>query len=328
MPDRISELSQRLKQEAIRIGFSGCGISAADRLDEEERRLTDWLSKGYHGTMGWMSNHFEKRVDPRELVPGARSVISVLQNYYHPYELSENPAVGRISRYALGDDYHKVMKGRLHKLYDWLKNEYPDLDGRVFVDSAPVMDKAWAAKAGLGWIGKHSNLINTEIGSWFFIGEMIVNVDLNPDSPVPDMCGSCTKCLDACPTGAIVESYVVDANRCISYLTIENRTDHMPSDVAGQMGNWIFGCDICQDVCPWNKFRTDSKEDAYAPRHENLDRPLRAWEEINQETFSRAFRNSPVKRTKVSGFARNVRNALENMNSGSRPLSKTDSDQK
>ena len=267
--------------------------------------------------MGWMTNHFDKRVDPRELVPGARSVISVLQNYYHPYQLSDKPDVGRISRYAMGDDYHETMKSRLRKLYAWLQVEYPELDGRVFVDSAPVMDKAWAARAGLGWIGKHSNLINRDIGSWFFIGEMIVNAPLESDRPVADMCGSCTKCIDACPTNAIVEPYVVDAKKCISYLTIEHREDDIPDELVPKMGNWVFGCDICQDVCPWNKFQTPSEESAYAPRLDNLDRPLANWQEISQEMFSETFRNSPVKRTKLKGFSRNVRNAAGNASSSS-----------
>jgi len=308
----ITDLTSRLKNEALRLGFDACGISRAGPLNSESERLQDWLDKGLHGTMRWMENHFSKRTDPCDLVPGARSVVSVLQNYYQPVTLSDLPEIGKISRYALGDDYHEVMKEKLRELMEWLKNEVPGANGRVFVDSAPVMDKAWAARAGLGWQGKHSNLINSSIGSWFFIGEMIVDTDLEADSPVYDMCGSCTRCIDACPTDAIVEPYVVDARRCISYLTIEHRDDDIDEDLKSRTGNWIFGCDICQDVCPWNKFQKPSSEKAYEPREGLLEIHLEEWAGQSVDRFTESFRKSPVKRTKWEGFSRNVRNALRN----------------
>ena len=307
-----SRLSRDLKAEAVRLGFDACGISAADRLEPEADRLRAWLHGGMHGTMGWMANHFDKRTDPRVLVPGARSVVSVLQNYFHPVELCGDPGTGRISRYALGDDYHMVMKERLTLLLEWLDRHSGGVSGRVFVDSAPVMDKAWAARSGLGWIGKHSNLINRDLGSWFFIGEMIVDTELTPDGPTEDMCGSCTKCLDACPTGAITEEYVVDANRCISYLTIEHREDDIDGELASLMGNWIFGCDVCQDVCPWNKFRKDSHRPEYAPRPGTVGTALEDWRTMEEDVFRERFRDSPVKRSRWSGFMRNVRLASSN----------------
>lgn len=305
-------LSRGIKEEAVRIGFDACGISEAGRLDEESRRLEDWLLAGRHGSMSWMEGHFEKRTNPKLLVDGARSVVSVLHNYYHSYQSSDDPNIGRISRYAWGDDYHDVMKRKLRSLLSWLDEEAGGVKGRVFVDSAPVLDKAWAARAGLGWIGKHSNLISTEIGSWFFIGELIVDLPLDPDEPIADHCGTCTLCIDACPTDAIVEPYVVDANRCISYLTIEHREDDVAQDLRDEMGNWIFGCDICQDVCPWNKFRRTSGETAYRPREGTLDTTLSEWAEIDEASFRSRFKSSPVKRPKWEGFVRNVRYALAN----------------
>ncbi len=308
-----SELKRALVKESRRLGFDAIGISRAERLSEEAGRLREWLAAGKHGTMRWMEAHLEKRIDPRELVPGAQSIISVIQNYYKPCKSSGDSHVGRISRYAWGDDYHDVMREGLTQLLDWLDRTGGAVSGRVFVDSAPVMDKAWAARAGIGWIGKHSNLINRSMGSWFFIGELIVDIELEPDHPVSDLCGSCTRCIEACPTDALNEPYSVDANLCISYLTIEHREDDFPDELQKGIGNWIFGCDICQDVCPWNKFSRPSTESRYEPRPGTLDSSLETWSTMDEETFQERFRKSPVKRTKWMGFQRNVRVAQGNM---------------
>jgi epoxyqueuosine reductase len=294
------------------MGFDGCGISAAVRLDAEAKRLDQWLSEGRHASMQWMSNNFEKRLDPARLVDGARSVVSVIHNYYQDVELPEDPATGRISRYALNDDYHDVLKARLRDLYDWLQERVPGLHGRAFVDSAPVMDKVWAQRSGLGWIGKHANLINRDLGSFFFIGELIVTADLAADGPIPDYCGSCTRCIDACPTDAIYRPYAVDASRCISYLTIEHREDDIPEELSQQHGNWIFGCDICQDVCPWNKFARQTTERRYVAREGLVGTNLNDWTELDLEGFRKTFRGNPVKRARYHGFKRNVRIALGN----------------
>ncbi len=310
-----ADLTLALKKKAQELGFLECGVSHAVELTDEKSRLEEWLSRGNHASMGWMENHFEKRVDPRKLVEGARSVVSVLQSYYHPFESVDHPSVGRISRYAWGEDYHLVMKEKLHALMEWLDQAAGGVGGRVFVDSAPMMDKVWAAKAGLGWIGKHTNLISEQHGSWFFIGELVVDIELEPDRPVLDHCGSCTRCLDACPTGAISEPYVVDANLCISYSTIEHRGADLPREISKDHGNWIFGCDICQEVCPWNKFKTVSEEPRFLPREGVLDTELETWGLLSQEEFSHQFRKSAVKRTKLEGFIRNVRYAQMNEHS-------------
>lgn len=312
-----ARLARALKAEAARLGFDACGISRAERLDPEAERLERWLLEGRHGgpggAMPWMENHFEKRVDPRLLVPGARSVVSVLLNYYQPVEPDERPEVGRISRYAWGDDYHDVLKEKLFALYHWLDEEAGGISGRAFTDSAPVLDKAWAARSGLGWLGKSTMLLNRELGSYFFIGELIVDVPLPPDGPVPDFCGSCTRCLDACPTGALDAPYQIDAERCISYLTIEHRGAELPEGTGSEIGNWIFGCDVCQEVCPWNKFKRPTTEPRFLPRHGVTDTELREWVELDLEAFRERFRRSPVKRAKFEGFQRNVRAALENV---------------
>jgi epoxyqueuosine reductase len=311
-PSARERLSAALKREAARLGFGACGIAEAGPLDEEARQLETWLRAGRHGTMLWMERNVEKRLDPRKLVPGARSVVSVLHDYRPAAEPRTDAGFGRISRYAWGDDYHEVMKERLAGLFDWLDREAGGAGGRVFVDSAPVMDKAWARRAGLGWIGKHTNLISRDRGSWFFLGEMIVDVPLAPDGPVSDHCGTCTRCTDACPTGAIDRPYELDAARCISYLTIEHRLDDIDPELARGMGNWIFGCDVCQEVCPWNSFSRAGAEPRYAPRDGMADTPLDAWEELDLEAFRVRFRHNPVKRTKYEGFRRNVRIAREN----------------
>ncbi len=305
-------LARDLKAEARRLGFDACGISKARQLDHEARRLEQWLAEGRHASMAWMAGHFDKRVDPRKLVDGAQSVISVLHNYYQPVDPPDDDALGKISRYAWGDDYHLVLKEKLYELYHWLDARAGGIAGRAFVDSAPVMDKAWAQRSGLGWIGKHTNLINRRMGSFFFIGELIVDVPLPEDGPLPDYCGSCTRCIDACPTDAIYQPYAVDANRCISYLTIEHRGDDIPEALQLLMENWIFGCDICQDVCPWNKFKFATDEPRYLPRPGFPDTDLRQWIELDLDAFRETFRKSPVKRAGFEGFLRNVRIALRN----------------
>ena len=306
-------LARALKAEAARLGFDACGISEATRLDTEAERLERWLLEGRHASMRWMENHFEKRVDPRRLVDGARSVVSVLHNYYQPTQHAEGDEIGKISRYAWGDDYHEVLKDKLYALYHWLDETVGGISGRVFVDSAPVLDKVWAARSGLGWIGKSTMLLNRQLGSFFFIGELIVDVPLPADGPVADFCGSCTRCLDACPTGALDTPYQIDSNRCISYLTIEHRGAELPEGMDSEIGNWIFGCDICQDVCPWTqKFSRPTDEPRFAPRPGVTDTELREWAELDLDAFRERFRKSPVKRTKHEGFQRNVRTALAN----------------
>ena len=299
--------AQAIKDEARRLGFDACGISKAEVLDEEALRLESWLKAGYNGTMGWMERNFDKRIDPRKLVEGSKSVVSVLHNYYTPHTHSSDPSIGKISRYAWGDDYHDVLKERLFLLFNWIHDHIGEVHGRAFVDSAPVMDKAWAQRSGLGWIGKHTNLINRSIGSFFFIGELIIDLELEPDGPIPDHCGSCTRCIDACPTDAIYQPYAVDANRCISYLTIEHREDDIPVNLQAHLENWIFGCDICQEVCPWNKFKKTAPEPRYHPREGMVDTQLDEWIELDLESFRKRFRKNPVKRTKYEGFMRNVR---------------------
>lgn len=305
-PNLSHSLARELKKEAAGLGFEACGVSRAERLDEESRRLEKWLLDGRHATMEWMERNFDKRTDPTILVDGAKSVVSVLQSYYQPVERPPSEDVAKISRYAWGDDYHGVMKEKLYALYNWLDERTGGISGRVFVDSAPVMDKAWAQRSGLGWIGKHSNLLNRSMGSYFFIGELIVDVELATDDPVTDHCGSCTRCIDACPTDAIYQPYAVDANRCISYQTIENRSAHIPEELHEQLEGWVFGCDICQEVCPWNKFKRVTREARYLPRDGMVDTTFGRYEEMDLEEYRRRFRRTPVKRAKYDGFLRNV----------------------
>ena len=305
--DAARQYAVAIKEAATRLGFDACGISKAERLDEEAIRLEAWLNQGRHGTMAWMERNFEKRVDPGKLVEGAKSVISVIHNYYVPQTHPQDELTGKISRYAWGDDYHDVLKEKLYALFNWIQSEIGEVGGRAFVDSAPVLDKTWAQRSGLGWIGKHTNLINQRIGSYFFIGELIIDLELEPDGPVPDHCGTCTRCIDACPTDAIYQPYAVDANRCISYLTIEHREDDIPVPLQARLENWIFGCDICQDVCPWNKFKTPTRESRYEPRDGMVDTRIDEWVELDLEAFRKKFRRNPVKRAKYEGFMRNVR---------------------
>jgi epoxyqueuosine reductase len=295
--------TQLIKAEAKRLGFDYIGISKAEFLEEEAPRLENWLNQNMHGQMSYMENHFDKRLDPRILVPGAKSVISMLLNYYPSQEQQDHTAP-RISKYAYGTDYHIVIKEKLNALLEFIRENIGDVEGRAFVDSAPVMDKAWAKKSGLGWIGKNSNLINKEGGSFFFIAELIVDLDLEHDGAIKDYCGTCTKCIDACPTEAIVAPNVVDGSKCISYFTIELK-ENIPDDVKGKMNNWIFGCDVCQDVCPWNRFSKPHSEPHFEPC-QILQFTKKDWEEITEETFKRVFKDSAVKRTKFSGLKRNI----------------------
>lgn len=285
------------------LGFLSCGISRAEFLEQEAPRLENWLNKNYHGQMAYMENHFDKRLDPRLLVDGSKSVISLLLNYY-PSE-QQNPDSYKISKYAYGEDYHFVIKEKLNALLQFIHAEIGEVNGRAFVDSAPVLDKAWAAKSGLGWVGKNSNLITQKVGSFYFIAELIVDLELEYDTPTTDHCGTCTACIDACPTEAIVAPYVVDGSKCISYFTIELK-ENLPEDMKGKFNDWMFGCDVCQDVCPWNKFASPHQEPLFQPKPELLNFTKRDWEELTQETFHKVFKNSAVKRTKFEGLTRNI----------------------
>ncbi len=299
----IQKHTELIKTEAKRLGFLSCGISKAEFLEEEAPRLEQWLNKNMHGEMGYMENHFDKRLDPRLLVDGAKSVISLLLNYYPQEE--QNDDSYKLSKYAYGQDYHHVIKTKLKSLQEFITQEIGEVNGRAFVDSAPVLDKAWAAKSGLGWIGKHSNLLTQQVGSFYFIAELIVDLDLEYDSRVTDHCGTCTACLDACPTQAIVEPYVVDGSKCISYLTIELK-NQIPSDFKGKMDDWMFGCDVCQDVCPWNRFSKSHNEPLFNPHPDLLSMTKKDWEEITEDVFKKVFQKSAVKRTKFSGLTRNI----------------------
>ncbi|PWJ57137.1 epoxyqueuosine reductase [Dyadobacter jejuensis] len=305
-PDIVrQERSRIVKQKAQEIGFDFCGISKAEFLEQEAPRLEQWLDRAAHGQMHYMANHFDKRLDPRKLVDGARSVISVLLNYYPEHVRSEGPEDLKISKYAYGVDYHYVLKEKMAQLVEAIEVEIGEVQGRVFVDSAPVMDKAWAAKSGLGWIGKNANLINRSMGSFFFIGEIICDLELEPDGAIRDYCGNCTRCLDACPTDAISEPYVVDGNKCISYYTIELK-EAIPEDAKGKFENWIFGCDVCQDVCPWNRFSSPHQTPGFTPSIAFMELTDADFIEITSEVFSKVFKNSPIKRTKFSGLKRNI----------------------
>jgi epoxyqueuosine reductase len=291
-----------IRAKALSMGFLGCGFAEAGFLAEEAPRLESWLKAGKHGTMAWMERHFDLRLNPTILVPGARTVISVLFNYYPQH----TPAAGtpKLARYAYGEDYHRVVKDRLHELLAWIRSQYGAVEGRVFVDSAPVMERAWAARAGLGWIGKNSLLLSKGAGSYFFLGELVVDLAIAPDAPVADHCGRCTACLDACPTEAIVQPFVIDSNRCISYLTIEFREALDPA-FQPHMNNWAFGCDICQEVCPWNRFSAPHQEPRLEPGPWK-DMEARDWEHLNEQTFKQLFGQSAVTRTGWKGLRRNL----------------------
>jgi epoxyqueuosine reductase len=297
--------SDMIKTEAKNLGFMFCGIAKAEFLEQEAPRLEDWLKKGMHGEMQYMENHFDKRLDPRLLVDGAKSIISLGLNYYTDND-QRDPLAPKISKYAYGADYHHVIKDKLKQLLITINENIGEVGGRAFVDSAPVLDRAWAKKAGMGWIGKNGNLINKKAGSFFFLAELIIDLELEYDiEPTADHCGSCTRCIDACPTDAIVGPYIVDGSRCISYLTIELKNE-IPAEFKGKMDNWMFGCDICQDVCPWNKFSVLHNEPSFIPHTELLGMKKIDWEDITHETFQKVFKNSAVKRTKFDGLKRNI----------------------
>jgi epoxyqueuosine reductase len=302
----IKERSTRLiKQKSKDLGFFYCGISKADFLNEEAPRLETWLKENRNGKMDYMSNHFDKRLDPRLLVDDAKSVVSLLLNYF-PANGQIDEESPKISKYAYGQDYHFVIKDKLKLLFQFIQDEIGEVGGRIFVDSAPVMDKVWAKKSGLGWIGKNSNLIHPKHGSFFFIAELILDIELQEDGPIKDYCGTCTKCIDACPTDAIVEPYVVDGSKCISYLTIELKDQVLPLEFKSKMDNWAFGCDICQDVCPWNKFSKPHNEPSFNPHDSLLHMNKSDWNDLTEEVFREVFRNSAVKRTKYLGLKRNI----------------------
>ena len=295
-----------IKEKAYDLGFFFCGISKADFLEKQARQLEEWLKRGHHGKMEYMEHHFDKRLDPRLLVDDAKSVVSLLLNYY-PEKTQEDLDAPKISRYAYGTDYHFVIKDKLKELFAFVYTEIGEVGGRVFVDSAPVMDKVWAQKGGAGWIGKHSNLIRPKVGSYFFIAELILDLELDYDGPMKDFCGRCTRCMDACPTQAITEPYVVDGSRCITYLTIELKDAIIPAEFNEKMGNWMFGCDVCQEVCPWNRFAQPHKEPSFNP-HERLLKMSKAdWNDLTDDIFREIFKNSAVKRTKFNGLKRNIR---------------------
>jgi epoxyqueuosine reductase len=298
-----AEASKLVKRLAREQGFDACGISAAGFLEEEATGLENWLNAGFHGTMSWMERHFDERLDPRKLVPGAKSVISVVLNYF-PNE-GQRADAPKISKYAYGRDYHKVIRGKLKRMLLCIQDEIGEVSGRGFVDSAPVMDRAWARKSGLGWVGKHSLLLSKGSGSYFFIGALIVDIELEPDGPTTDHCGSCTACIDACPTSAIVAPTVVDSNKCISYLTIEYK-GALPSEYQEKMEDWVYGCDICQDVCPWNRFSTPHSEDDFNIRDSIQNNDWEAWEEITHELWEEITKGSAMRRVGFDGFKRNL----------------------
>lgn len=295
--------TQFIKSEAKRLGFLSCGISKAGYLEKEEPRLEDWLNKNQNGKMSYMDNHFDKRLDPTLLVDDAKSVVSLLFNYY-PKDFLGSESY-KIAKYAYGEDYHHVVKDKLKELLFSIQSEIGEVAGRAFVDSAPILEKAWAAKSGLGWVGKNSNLLTQKVGSFYFIAELIIDLDLESDYATTDHCGTCTACIDACPTEAIVAPYVVDGSKCISYFTIELK-ENIPDEMKGKFDDWAFGCDICQDVCPWNKFSKSHNEPLFNPNPNLLTMSKKEWTEITEETFRVVFKNSPLKRAKYQGIKRNI----------------------
>ncbi len=296
--------TQLIRTEALRLGFEYIGFSRAEKLNEEAKNLEKWLNNNYHGQMSYMNNHFEKRIDPTKLVEGSKSVITLLYNYHNP-DKQNDPTAPKISQYAYGKDYHHVIKHHLKSLLHYIQAEIGEVYGRCFVDSAPVMERTWAERSGTGWIGKNSLLINKQSGSYFFLAELILDLELVYDSPMKDYCGTCTRCIDACPTQAIVGNKIIDGSKCISYLTIELK-EALPTDFRGKMDNWIFGCDVCQEVCPWNRFAQKHQEPAFEPHHDLLGMSKNDWEEITEDVFKKVFQKSAVKRTKFEGLKRNI----------------------
>ena len=311
---KLSERAKRseaIKARSLKLGFHKIGIARPDVLAEERGQLEEWLARGFHGEMNWMARDPVQRTDPRQLFPDARSVVVVALNYYTPHEHSDKP--GKVSRYAWGDDYHEVVGDKLRELLSWIKEQWPEAEGKVCVDIQPMMDKVWAVRAGLGWLGKHTNVITGDYGSWVFIGELLLNLELEYTAlEVADQCGSCTLCLDACPTGAIVQPYVVDSNLCISHATIEARAPELPADVASHLEGWLYGCDICQDVCPWNHRTPATDESRFEPRAGNINASPADVIELTPDAYAARFRRSAMKRAKLSGLQRNAR-ALANL---------------
>lgn len=310
-PTQIEKSSRFVKATAARLGFDYCGIAKAEQLDDDARRLEQWLLNGYQGKMSYMERYFDLRIDPRKLVPGAQSVITLLMNYYP--EASQKENAPKISKYAYGIDYHELIRGKLNFFLETIREEIGDINGRGFVDSAPVLERAWAQKSGLGWIGKNNNLLTKNAGSFFFIASLIVDIPLQYDPAfAKDFCGSCTKCIDACPTGAIPEAGVVDGSKCISYLTIELKDEIIPKEFQDKMEGWMFGCDICQDVCPWNRFAKPHQQDALQPIPEILNLSTAEWETMDEDVFKKLLKHSPIKRSKWKGIQRNLHSLGEN----------------
>jgi epoxyqueuosine reductase len=305
MPSVIETQTHRIREQAFALGFEFVGFAKAERLDEEARRLEQWLSQGAHGKMHYMENHFDLRVDPRQLVPGAKTVICLGYNYHNP-EKQSDPDAPKISQYAYGKDYHFVVKDRLKTLLSFIQEHVGEVSGRCFVDSAPVLERDWAQRAGIGWNGRHTLNVNPRRGSYYFLAEIICDLELVYDDPMRDYCGTCTRCVDACPTEAIRPGgYFLDASKCIPYLNIELR-EELPSEFKGKMENWMFGCDICQDVCPWNRFSKPHSEPEFEPHPDLLEMKKGDWQELTEEVFGRLFRKSAVKRVKYEGLKRNI----------------------
>jgi epoxyqueuosine reductase len=304
----LAGVAAQVKTQVRALGFHKVGIVRAEPLINERGRLEEWLHRRFHGEMKWMARDPEQRTDPRKLFPAARSVVVVALNYYTPHQHSDNPSTGKVSRYAWGDDYHEVVGDKLRSLLSWIKGRWPDAEGKVCVDIQPMMDKAWAARAGIGWIGKHTNLITEEYGSWVFIGELLLNLELEYDEQeIADQCGACTLCIDACPTGAITEPYVLDSNLCISHATIESRAPEISDRIASKLEGWLYGCDICQDVCPWNQMTPVTDEPRFEPRQGNINPLLKEMLGLSPEAYAARFRRSAMKRAKLSGLQRNAR---------------------
>jgi epoxyqueuosine reductase len=294
-----------LKNKALELGFLACHIAKAEFMTEEAFRLEHWLKQNYHGEMSYLNNHFDKRVDPTLLVPGAKSVISLAYNYYNESKQTD-PDAPKLAMYAYGKDYHKVVRKKLQQLFDWIKSSFGDVDGRIFVDSAPVLERDWAKRSGLGWIGKNTMLIQPKKGSWFFLAEIITDLTMVYDHPISDYCGTCTRCIEACPTEAIHKNgYIMDGSKCISYLTIELK-NNLPVEYKGKMENWMFGCDICQQVCPWNRFAEPHQEDRFLPSATVMQMSREEWNDLSEPIFNQLFEGSAVKRTKYEGLKRNI----------------------
>ena len=308
----MASFSEKIKLKAADLGIDKIGFARPEALADDGPRFMDWLKLGYHGEMAWLENEPEKRIDPKLIFPEAKSVISLAVNYYTP---SKHKAGGKISRYAWGEDYHDVVKEKVKALLDWITEQEPSASGKVCVDTAPVMEKSWAVRAGIGWLGKHSNVISKEYGSWIFLGELLLNLELEYDEPAVDHCGTCRICLDACPTSAITESQVIDSNKCISYATIELREEELPENISSNLQGWIYGCDICQEVCPWNRFEQPTEETRFAPRMDETSLNLYVVDSLTPESYAARFRKSAMKRTKLAGLKRNakaLRDAEEN----------------